>query len=132
MDFLDKVVDAAKSVGQTVAKTTGDLYDKGKIKVNLVQAQSDLRDIYREYGEYIYKAEKSGNVDAAAKADFIAKADAIVKRIEDLQASEEQAKEDASKEAAVNAASQDDQKCAACGAVRENGAAFCGGCGAQF
>ncbi len=132
MEFLDKVANVAKNVGQTVAKTTGDLVDKGKTKVAIAQAQGELRDIFREYGEYIYKAEKAGAVDEAAKADFVAKADALNRRIAQLIESEKLARAQEEKEAAERAASKDEPKCPVCGAVRVEGAQFCGGCGTKF
>lgn len=132
MEFLDKVANAAKNVGQTVVKTTGGLYDMGKNKVAIAQAQGELRDIFREYGEYIYKAEKAGSVDEAAKADFTAKADALCKRIDDLIESALEARAQEAKEAAERAASKDAPKCPVCGAVRFEGAAYCGSCGTKF
>ncbi len=132
MDFLDKVANAAKNVGQTVAKTTGELYDRGKIKLGIVQAQNDLKDLYREYGEYMYKAEKKGGVDAGAKEDFVGKADALNARIRELQEKEQQLREQEEKEAAERAAEKDAPKCPACGAPRMDGSEFCGNCGVKF
>ncbi|MEG0913440.1 MAG: zinc ribbon domain-containing protein [Oscillospiraceae bacterium] len=143
MDFLEKVASVGKEVAQSVVKTTGEmaqsvvkttgeLYDKSKTKINIVQAQSELKDIFLEFGEYIYKAEKSGCVDAEAKADFMSKADAITEKIEELEAIEENARAQGEREAAEKSASKQPQTCTACGAVRVDGAAYCGSCGAKF
>jgi len=125
MDFLDKVFDAAKGIGQSVAETAGELYDKGKVKVSIAAAQSDLRDVFCEYGEYMYKAEKAGvEPDPAAKADFSAKADALIRRIEEIKATE--AEED-------NAPQETGEKCAVCGAPRTVAdVERCNACGAKF
>ncbi len=167
MSFWNQVKDVAAGV----AKSTTGLYDKGVAKMGVSQLQGDIKDLYRELGEFIYNSDKAGSVDEARRADIIGRIDASFARISEIEAEMQAAKEQAEPEAAERAerrraeaeqraaqkaaaqaaalaAAQAAQAgmaggpvmpvapagpvCPGCGAPIEDGAVFCGNCGAKL
>ena len=99
MGFWDQVKDAASGV----AKSTSNLYDKGVAKVGVSQLQGQIKDLYRDYGEFCYNSDKSGTVDEARRAEIIAQIDECFVKIAEIEAAQEAARLQAEQEAAERA-----------------------------
>lgn len=123
MDFFDKVANAAKDAAHAVSQTTGDLVDKGKLKLAIGKAKGDRKDLYTELGELTYRAHK-GETDADARtAEIFTKLAELEEEIARLEAEENESKEEQPTAA---------ERCPKCGAARVGDAPFCGQCGAKF
>ena len=132
MDFFDKVANTTKELAKTVVDSAGDLVDKGKVKVNLVQAQGELRDRYREYGEFMYIAAKNGSCDESAKAALVAKIDETATKISNIEEEHRKAKAEVEKNVYTANSAENDEICPNCGTKRINKSTFCGNCGQKF
>ncbi|MEG0750941.1 MAG: hypothetical protein RR998_04270 [Oscillospiraceae bacterium] len=139
MGFFDKIASAGKEVAQSVAETTKSFAGQGKAKVGILQTQSDLRDLYREYGEFCYKAERAGSCDETEKTRFMTEMDELNGRIAQLEAEGDAARQQAEDAAAQRSAAREAQSaykegrvCHQCGTVSSAGAVFCGNCGTKL
>ncbi|MEA4912249.1 MAG: hypothetical protein VB092_06555 [Oscillospiraceae bacterium] len=85
-EFLDKVLNKSKEVASSVAKTTGELVDKGKTKAAQLQTKGDIKEEYRRLGELYYGCVKSGACDEAVKDAIVAKIDELTAKLASLDA----------------------------------------------
>jgi hypothetical protein len=137
-DFIGKVADVANEVADSIAKTTSELYQKGKTQVELARIRSDIRDSYRALGAVCYAIEKGGE-DDGERASIIEKLDGLndkLKEIEAARAAEKEAKASA-KAARENPRGPIEvrftgERCVDCGEPRIGTLPYCAYCGAGF
>ncbi len=84
-DFFDKMINKSKEVASSVAKGTGELVDKGKAKASELQTKGDIKEEYRNLGEFCYGCAKSGTCDEDEKAAIIARIDALMEKLAALE-----------------------------------------------
>jgi len=127
-EIRDKVTDVAANVKETVAKTTSELYKRGKLQVELVKLQSDIRETNKKLGAICYSLEKGHTSDDGTKAELVEKLDAINDRICEIESVIEEEKERKEYEKAVREAAK---YCAGCGELRVSKMTYCGHCGSK-
>ena len=152
-EFIDKVATVASDVADSIVKTTSDLYQKGKLQVELTKLKADLRELYRKLGIVCYAVEK-GVGEEDQKTELIEQIDELNSKIDDIETDRAAEKEvrEAEKEAAKKAkqaekAARDAQKAAnaggpievkftgekcECGENRIGELPYCAFCGAEF
>ena len=149
-DFFDKVSDVATDVADSIAKTTSELYAKGKTQVEVARTKSDIRNGYRELGRVSYALERGHISGDDKKNEIVEKLDELHEKlntIETQRAAEKQAKEtekasqkEAREAAKAEKAAQKEpivvkftsEKCAECGETRVGTLQYCGYCGTKF
>ena len=91
MGFLEDAKKKAMELANAAAATAGDLYEKGKDKVQEVQLENELAKAQKQLGALTYSLYKAGNLNG----DLIA---SYVLEIENIEAKIEKLKEDSSAE----------------------------------
>ncbi|MEA5050943.1 MAG: hypothetical protein VB021_05670 [Oscillospiraceae bacterium] len=85
-EFFDQVITKSKELADAVAKTTGELVDKGKIKAAQLQTKGDVKEQYRKLGELAYCSAKNGACDEEARTATVAKIDELLAKLASLDA----------------------------------------------
>lgn len=115
MSKLDELLYKAKSVASVAGKKTGEVFEVSKMKIQVVQFNSDIDKIYRRIGELTYSSSRN-NVDVTEEIKAaMAEIDNILEQIAVLNTK-------------INA-SQATIKCDNCGATNNADAIFCSRCG---
>lgn len=154
-EFFEKVADVATDVADTIVRTTSDLYQKGKLQVELAKMQSDIREANKKLGAVCYALEKGYTQDDGRKAELIAELDTLNDKVNEIQAARAAEREEKEAERAANKEAKENEKtaretkkaasangpieiryssetCAACGEARVGTLQYCGYCGAKF
>ena len=149
-DFFEKVSDVATDVADSIAKTTSEIYNKGKLQLEVARTKTDIRNCYRELGRVCYALERGHISGDEKKTELMEQLDELMEKlntIEAQRAAEKQAKEEekaAQKEAreaakAEKAAQKEpivvqftNEKCVECGETRLGTLQYCGYCGTKF
>ena len=61
MGFMDKVLDTARSAASAASEKAGEVYEIGKLKLQLSGLNSDLEKAYAQLGRLEYDARKNGS-----------------------------------------------------------------------
>lgn len=61
MGFMDKVLDTARSAASAASEKAGEVYEIGKLKLQLSGLNSDLEKAYAQLGRLEYEARKNGS-----------------------------------------------------------------------
>lgn len=89
MDFFDKLTDLGQSLGQSVAKKSGELVESSKISMSIRNKEKEIRSAKLEIGDRVYEFYKNGvefDPEIAAKCGTI---DDLYEEITDLEAEKE-------------------------------------------
>ncbi len=118
MGFIDDVVVNAKSAAEIVGKTAGKIVDVSKLKINLAEVNSEIKEGYENLGKYVYehlRTQLSDDAEATAKMVGIdnlnEQAESIKKELMDKQ---------------------NKVSCPQCGKLSPIGVSFCSDCGAKL
>ena len=71
--------------------------------LDISQLQSQIKDLYREYGEFCYNSDRAGSYDETRKADLTSSIDACFAKISEIEAEIEAARQQAEADAAEKA-----------------------------
>ena len=115
---MENFLDSVKQAMDSAVKKTGEMVEKTKIKLALVDMKNNLKANYTHLGELAYRA---AHGDETVSADI----EQTVAMIDQLKANLEQ-------QGAVGTEQADQKICPACGASCTSGSAFCSSCGKQF
>ena len=66
MGFMDKVLDTARSAANAASEKAGEVYEIGKLKLQLSGLNSDLEKAYAQLGRLEYDAKKNGMTTACS------------------------------------------------------------------
>lgn len=118
MGIFDDVVTNAKSAAQTVGKVAGQFVDMSKLRLNLVELNSEINKRYKELGQFVYEGEKAGCVCETEKAEKLAALDELYAQFGVVSAQ--------------LAALQKKVVCPACGKQVDIDSMFCNHCGMKL
>lgn len=113
-EFLNMAKDAAEAAG----KKTGDLLDMTKLKMEIARVEKELASTYEGLGRLTYDAKKGAEDTSDLMDTCVAHIDELSEKLAGLQ------NKLADKKHAV--------RCAACGSLNEQDAAFCKACGEKL
>lgn len=115
MGKFDELLYKAKCVANAAGKKTGEMVEISKMKLQVVQFNSDIDKIYKKIGELIYAGSKNSiDVQAEVKVEM-AEIDSVLEQIADLNVKISEA--------------QSTVKCDNCGATNSTDSIFCSRCG---
>lgn len=115
MNKFDELFNKAKAVANAAGKKTGEMVEVSKLKLQVVQLNSDVDKIYKRIGELTY-IQSRNNTDAKREIETaMAEIDKMYQEIEALNIK-------------INDAQQM-IKCQNCGAANSVDAIFCSRCG---
>ena len=118
MSIMEDVLLNAKSAVDTVGKKAGNVIDKSKLRLALLDIRTELSKKYRMLGKVCYAAQTTGkNYD---------------KNIEKLVAAITELNNQLAKINDMIAKSEKKTKCAVCGTYNNHGAVFCSKCGTKI
>ena len=118
MGFMDKVLDTARSAASAASEKAGEVYEIGKLKLQLSGLNSDLEKAYAQLGRLEYDARKNGSDNSLLL-------DACVTELDSLHA-------DIDSLIAEISAVTGEKTCPHCGESVAVGAAYCYKCGAKM
>ena len=118
MGFMDKVLDTARSAASAASEKAGEVYEIGKLKLQLSGLNSDLEKAYAQLGRLKYDARKNGSDNSLLL-------DACVTELDSLHA-------DIDSLIAEISAVTGEKTCPHCGESVAVGAAYCSKCGAKM
>ncbi len=118
MAFLDDFKFMATDAAQLASKKVNEVYGIAKIKMEIGEKQSNLRNLYKELGEIVYKNIKEQTEDADAVEDKIMEIDYVVEDIANLKKQYREVKKVII--------------CPSCNAEIEESANFCPKCGSEI
>ena len=118
MGFMDKVLDTARSAASAASEKAGEVYEIGKLKLQLSGLNSDLEKAYAQLGRLEYDARKNGSDNSLLL-------DACVTELDSLHA-------DIDSLIAEISAVTGEKTCPHCGESVAVGAAYCSKCGAKM
>ncbi len=115
MSKIDELFNKAKAVANAAGKKTGEMVETSKLKLQVVQINSDIDKIYKRIGELTYSQARN-HIDAHREIeDAMAEIDKMYQEVEDLNIK-------------INN-SQQIIKCGNCGAANPIESIFCSRCG---
>jgi len=118
MGIFEDVVTNAKSAAQTVGKVAGQFVDMSKLRLNLVELNSEINKQYKALGQFIYEGEKAGCVCETEKGEKLAALDELYAQFGVVSAQ--------------LAALQKKVVCPACGKQVDIDSMFCNHCGMKL
>ena len=89
MDIFDKLTDLGQSLGQSVAKKSGELMESSKLSMAIRNKEKEIRAEKLEIGNLIYEMFKNGEVIDPEAAARCGKIDELYEVIADLEATRE-------------------------------------------
>lgn len=84
MGFMDKVLDTARSAANAASEKAGEVYEIGKLKLQLSGLNSDLEKTYAQLGRLEYDAKKNGNDNSLLIDACITELDSLHEDIDSL------------------------------------------------
>lgn len=93
MDIMDEIKDKANDVASVTSKKVAEIYANTKLKLNISERKGQLRNLYRELGEIVYKL-SNGN-DSVTQNDVedkIAEINLTLEILDELMEGERQLK----------------------------------------
>ena len=84
MGFMDKVLDTARSAANAASEKAGEVYEIGKLKLQLSGLNSDLEKAYAQLGRLEYDAKKNGNDNSLLIDACITELDSLHEDIDSL------------------------------------------------
>ena len=118
MGFMDKVLDTARSAANAASEKAGEVYEIGKLKLQLSGLNSDLEKTYAQLGRLEYDAKKNGNDNSLLIDACITELDSLHEDIDSLIAE-------------ISAATGE-KTCPHCGESVAAEAVYCSKCGAKM
>ena len=118
MGFMDKVLDTARSAASAASEKAGEVYEIGKLKLQLSGLNSDLEKAYAQLGRLEYDARKNGSDNSLLL-------DACVTELDSLHA-------DIDSLIAEISAVTGEKTCPHCGESVAVDAVYCSKCGAKM
>ena len=118
MGFMDKVLDTARSAANAASEKAGEVYEIGKLKLQLAGLNSDLEKAYAQLGRLEYDAKKNGNDNSLL-------IDACMTELDGLH-------EDIASLTAEISAATGTRTCPHCAESVPSDAAYCPKCGAKL
>ncbi len=83
--FADEAVKVGKEAFEQTKVVAGEAVEKGKKKVNQLQLESDLRDVYRRLGEEVYVQHKNNVKDELLLGGYFESIDRLTQQIDALK-----------------------------------------------
>ena len=119
MEFMDEWKDKATDVAAVTGQKMAELYSVAKLKIAISDKKSQIRKLYRELGQVVYKAAKGeiSEDDNLSVDMLVAKIDDAVSELEELNLNEKMLK--------------NLKLCPYCGEGMEKRANFCSNCGKE-
>ena len=111
MGFMDKVLDTARSAANAASEKAGEVYEIGKLKLQLSGLNSDLEKAYAQLGRLEYDAKKNGNDNSLLIDACITELDSLIAEI---------------------SAATGEKTCPHCGESVAAEAVYCSKCGAKM
>lgn len=118
MSFVDNVINTTKNVAATAGKKTDEAIRVSKLKMKVVQLNSDIKNKHEKLGALVYEMAKSGEKDTEAFDALIAEIDAANAEISEIEKQLDELKGVVS--------------CSSCGAKTDNDNMFCPKCGKKL
>jgi len=118
MATFEEILNKAREGAEKVGQKTSDFVEVTRMKMRIAEIEKEVAATYEGLGRLVYDAQKSGE----DVGDMIS---ACVENIDELQADADALRDQLY-------AFKHLQKCAACGAVNDEDAAFCNKCGTPF
>ena len=118
MATFEEILNMAREGAEKVGQKTSDFVEVTRMKMRIAEIEKEVAATYEGLGRLVYDAEKSGQ-----DSDDMVRA--CVENIDELQADADALREQLY-------AFKHLQKCAECGAVNDEDAAFCNKCGTPF
>ena len=115
MNKIDELLNKAKAVANAAGKKTGEMVEVSKLKLQVVQLNSDVEKVFKRIGELTYSHFRNNTDTNREIEDAMAEIDKMYQEIESLNIK-------------INSAQQM-IKCANCGAANSVDAMFCSRCG---
>lgn len=83
-DIFDKVTQSAKDISKGIVGQTKTTVNQGKVELDLLQAKTDLKKLYKELGEKVYQNRLYPDADPKIEIlyDRIAEKEAVVRDLE--------------------------------------------------
>lgn len=94
MEFMDELKDKATDVAAVTSKKVAEIYSVTKLKIAISDKKNQLRKLYKELGELVYKTTKGTLEEESEDAmeDLIMQIDLVREAIEELKDAEGQLK----------------------------------------
>lgn len=92
MALFDEIKDRAVDAVQIAGKKVEEAYGGTKLKVQIADKQSQVRNLYRQLGQVVYENSKKDEPELEAVEDKIAEIDLVLEAIEELKKQERKAK----------------------------------------
>ena len=119
MDFMDDLKDRATDVATATSKKVAEIYANTKLKLTISERKAQLRNLYRELGEIVYRASIGDGDDVKDDIeDKISEITLAREILDEMQKSEMQSK--------------NLKACPYCDAKVPQGAKFCSNCGNEM
>ena len=118
MSKFDSLLNKAKAFADVAGKKTGELVEVSKLKLEVVQVNSDIQKAYERLGNIVYEQEKTGADNKDLIALCISEIDGLLSELSDLNAKINEAKNTV--------------KCMNCGAENPEGSLYCARCGSAL
>lgn len=136
---FDKLVQGASKAAESAKKTANNLADKGKKKIDLVNAESKLSNAQKQLGALVYSLHVNGEENPALVEKYISNIAEIEAEIEKLKQEDADVAEPAEENDETNAEPKAEATevpkarfCGQCGSEVAEDALFCNKCGAQL
>lgn len=85
MNNFEKILDEAKKIANIAVDKTEELARTGKIKLDIKQAEYEIKKIYEKIGKACYDGVKADIDNSEEISDLIKKVDEISEKIEELK-----------------------------------------------
>lgn len=117
MDFFNDIGKKFSNVARQVTEKTKESVESTRLYGDIRSSQNDLEQLYAEYGKACFALRMGGDDDEICKS-LEGRIQAMIKRIEDLNAQRDELR-------AV-------RRCPGCGSVQSREARFCANCGKRM
>ena len=145
--FADEAVKVSKEAFEQTKVVAGEAVEKGKKKVNQLQMEADIKELYKKLGALVYLQHKTGEKNDDLVAQYIAEIAKLEDELEKLMAEEvneemdftvEEIKEEAVEivddivEEVKEVFDIEEKVCTSCGAKADDNDIFCRECGTKL
>ncbi|MBS4785240.1 MAG: zinc ribbon domain-containing protein [Clostridiales bacterium] len=86
MSFMDKMIYSAKNMANAASEKAGEVYEIGRLKLQLVSLNGDLEKAYTQLGRLEYDQKKNGNDNSLLITACVSEIDSIHEDIDSLTA----------------------------------------------
>ena len=77
MSFMDKMIYSAKNMANAASEKAGEVYEIGRLKLQLVSLNGDLEKAYTQLGRLEYDQKKNGNDNSLLITACVSEIDSI-------------------------------------------------------